>query len=278
MKYDTIIYMKNDNKHLFNLKKSIYIVIFSIVIGYLLCTLVHFTIHRQEETIAILGFHDVIKDEDKTQHAPYNMWVESESAFAEKMAYLYEQGYQTWTMQQLYEWKCHQREIEGKVVVLTFDDGYRSSKDIIAPILAKYGFQGTTFVIGANVQEVDDPHSAYLRLTDLQDQSIMAYHSHTYQLHDKSDHEYAMDRCDEEGLQRDFDLEQQIVDCSYVAYPYGYNNDAMINVLKKNRVKLAFGYHENKKAQRDGDFYRIPRFSVNAYTGMDTLKAMLESE
>lgn len=270
--------MKTADKHFLSKQKTIAVSVISVLLIYFVGTLAHLTLYQQKESIAILGFHDVVKDEDKRKNAPYNMWVESESAFTDKMAYLYEQGYQTWTMQQLYEWKCHKREIEGKVVVLTFDDGYRSSKEIITPILAKYGFQGTTFVIGAQVHAADDPQSAYLNLTDFKDQSIMAYHSHTYQLHDKSNNQYALDRCNEVDLQRDFDLQQQIVDCSYVAYPYGYSNDAMINVLKKNQVKLAFGYHENRKAQRDGDFYRIPRFSVNAYTSMDTLKAMLESE
>ncbi len=253
-------------------------VILPIIISvYLIATLFHTCFTRNNDKIAILGFHNVVRDEVKQQEYPYNMWVESESMFRERIAYLYEQGYTTWTMQELYEWKCGKRVKPEKVVVLTFDDGYRSSKEIIAPILKEYGYRGTTFVVGSLVKQADEA-STYLSEEDLKDQETMEYYSHTYQLHDHDNHEYAVDRASKQQLQKDYEQQLTITDCSFVAYPFGHYNDEIISVLEENSVKLAFGYHENRKASKTDHAFALPRFSVNAYTTMDTMKAMLESD
>lgn len=248
-----------------------------IVAVYLFGTFVQYCMKQECDKIAILGFHNVVSDEVKRTKYPYNMWIEGESAFREKITYLYEQGYQTWTMRELYEWKCGKREKPEKTVVLTFDDGYRASKDIIEPILKEYGYRGTTFVVGSFVGKNKSGYD-YLGLDDLNYQETMEYYSHTYQLHYQKDNHYAVDLSTRQELQADFQQQQQITDCSYVAYPYGHYNDTIISVLKENGVKMAFGYHENRKARQDDNFYTMPRFSVNAYTTMDTMKAMLESE
>lgn len=250
---------------------------FTIIAGYLFCTAICFGNKQANEQIAILGFHNIVSDQEKQTKYMYNMWVESESRFEQRMAYLYEQGYKTWTMAELYAWKCGKKAKPEKAVVLTFDDGYRSSKEIIAPILKKYGFKGTTFVVGSFVQK-ENSDSIYLSENDLREQDVMAYYSHTYQLHYQKNHHYAIDFMNQQQLQEDFNQQRNIIDCSYVAYPYGHYNDTVIAVLKENGVKMAFGYHENRKEKQKGDFYTIPRFSVNAYTSMDTMKAMLESE
>ncbi len=253
-------------------------VILPIIISvYLLAALFHICFMKNNDKIAILGFHNVVRDEVKRQEYPYNMWVESESVFRERIAYLYEQGYTTWTMQELYEWKCEKRKKPEKVVVLTFDDGYRSSKDIIAPILKEYGYRGTTFVVGSLVKQADET-SIYLSEEDLKDQETMEYYSHTYQMHDHYNNEYAVDHFSKQQLQKDYEQQMSITDCSYVAYPFGHYNTEIISVLEENGVKLAFGYHENRKASKTDHAYTLPRFSVNAYTTMDTMKAMLESE
>lgn len=235
----------------------------------------------KEEGIAILGFHHVVRDEEKQRYYPYNMWVDSEHAFEEKIRYLYEEGYECWSLEELYEWQRGQREINGKTVVLTFDDGYYASSALITPILAKYGYCASTFVIGSMLEEThtwDGSRLQFLSQADMADQTIMRYYSHTYQLHDKQNGEYAIDLADREQLQADLDRQKTVTDCAFIAYPYGHYNDLIMTVLKENHVKMAFGYHENRKATRSDEPYMIPRFSINAFTSMDSFRAMLESE
>jgi len=233
------------------------------------------------EMIPILGFHQVVHDEEKAAYYPYDMWVDSESAFEEKIRYLYEQGYETWTMDELYAWMIGEKEAKEKTVVLTFDDGYYACTQVIVPILKKYGFQATTFVIGSTLEGEhtwDGSQLQFLNKEDMKDQSVMQYYSHTYDLHEKQNNAYAIDVRSKAALVQDMQQQKKITDCSYLAYPYGHYNDTMIEVLKEHGVKLAFGYHENVKAKRGDDVYKIPRFSINAYTTMDTFRSMLESK
>lgn len=270
----TLENLRNKIKH-YQMKEQL--VFLMIIIGYFFCTIIYSGIRQENDKIAILGFHNVVTDKEKQKKYPYNMWVDSESSFREKIAYLYEQGYQTWTMKELYEWKCGKREKPQRVVVLTFDDGYKASKELIAPILKEYGYCGTTFVIGSYI---NNPKKAtqFLGEEDIKRQDHMEYYSHTYRLHYRKARRYAIDISTREQLQNDFKKQQEITDCSYVAYPYGHYNDTIVSVLKENGVKMAFGYHENHKASRYDDFYTIPRFSINAYTTLDTMKAMLNSD
>lgn len=236
---------------------------------------------QEEDTIAIFGFHNVVRDEEKEEYYKYNMWVDSESSFREKLQYLYDQGYQTWTLDDLYEWKQGNLSKPEHVVILTFDDGYYASSYLIAPILKEYGFQATTFVVGSMIEgehSWDASRLQYLNMSDMQDQSTMNYASHTFAMHGKTQGNFILDLKTKTEMQEDMDKQFKITDLSYIAYPYGYYNDQMIEVLRENHVKLAFGYNENRKASIHDHNYKLPRFAVTAFTTMDSFRAMLESE
>lgn len=235
---------------------------------------------QRNEQIAILGFHNVVHDDEKERYYKTNMWVESLSSFEEKINYLYEEGYHTITLDELYDWKRGALEIDEKSIVLTFDDGYYASSNIIPEILEKYGFTASTFVVGSAVEGEhtwDASRLQYVNKQDMLDTSIMKYYSHTYAMHGKTEGAFTFDVADEAQMQMDIEMQKEFVDITYFAYPFGYYNDTIIQVLKQNDVKLAFGYNENKKATRAGDHYTIPRFAVTAYTNMEVFKAMLES-
>lgn len=264
-----------------NLKrKNITFLVIACILIYSLQVVFHITQNDAIEEIAILGFHNVVYDEEKEAYYKTNMWVDSLSAFEEKMRYLYEQGYQTISMDEFYEWKKGNLEVTDKSVVITFDDGYYASSYLIPQILEKYGFCASTFVVGSAI-EGDHVWDAsvlqYVNLQDMKDSSIMKYYSHTYAMHEKINTNFAFDIVSKQQMQEDFDLQNKIVDTSYFAYPFGYYNDAIIEVLQQNDVRLAFGYNENRKAKRNGDDYTIPRFAITAYTNMEVFKAMLES-
>lgn len=235
---------------------------------------------QEEAGIAILGYHDIVSDEVKDQTARWNMWIAGERSFREQMTYLKEQGYQIWSLDDLYAWYNGDKELNGKAVVLTFDDGYLSSAKQIPAILREYGFQGATFVIGSLVSDhsSDLTTGRFVSQEEIKATVGMRYYSHSYQLHERIDYEYAIDQKTPAQLQADFDAQRKITDCSYFAYPYGHANASMKAILAANQVKLAFGYHENRKAKRSDDRYDLPRFSVNAYTSMDTFRTMLEGK
>ncbi len=63
------------------------------------------------------------------------------------MQYLAEAGYHTITLTDLYLHLTEGRPLPEKPVILTFGDGYRDAYTVVFPLLQKYGFVGTFFVL-----------------------------------------------------------------------------------------------------------------------------------
>lgn len=193
------------------------------------------------------------------------------------MRYLHEQGYHTLTLDEVYAWKKGKKKLAAKSVVITFDDGFLSSIHYAQPILKKYGFTGTVFAIASDIKEhkaYDDTKRQHASLDDIKNSSLQFY-SHTYDLHHKNQG-FAIDQLDKEGLRKDMEKSNALVSSDYLAYPYGHYNDAIIEVLKEQGTKLAFGFNENRKATLSDDDYKLPRFCVNRYTRLEVFQAMLE--
>ena len=67
--------------------------------------------------------------------------------FEAQMKYLAEKNYQTITFADLIESQVLGKPIPENAIVLTFDDGWKSQYDYAVPILEKYKFTGTFFII-----------------------------------------------------------------------------------------------------------------------------------
>jgi peptidoglycan/xylan/chitin deacetylase (PgdA/CDA1 family) len=70
----------------------------------------------------------------------------SQNAFEQQMAYLKENGYQVVPLADMDDFLNGRKALPPKAVVITIDDGYRSSYEVAYPILRKYGFPATIYV------------------------------------------------------------------------------------------------------------------------------------
>ncbi len=68
-------------------------------------------------------------------------------AFAWQMQWLYMNGFQTISLAQLAAALSHTTRLPPKSVVLTFDDGFASTYQVAFPIMARYGFTATVFLV-----------------------------------------------------------------------------------------------------------------------------------
>ena len=93
--------------------------------------------------ISILVYHQIAEAPKKG--APFRSLYVSPSAFARQMSMLKLLGYQGLSMTDLQPY-LHGEKI-GKVVGITFDDGYLNNLTNALPVLQKHGFTSTCYVV-----------------------------------------------------------------------------------------------------------------------------------
>ena len=147
---------------------------------------------EREPSIPILMYHS-ISDEDESNTQAYYRTKTSPAVFAAHMNYLRESGYRTCSpaqaMQQL------PSQTADKLVVITFDDGYRDFNQHAFPLLNQYGFSATIFLPTAYIGENPIPFKGkdcltWAEVRELNQWGIL-FGSHTVnhpQLHELSVH------------------------------------------------------------------------------------------
>ena len=90
--------------------------------------------------IPVLNYHQ-INDRD------HNALTVPVSEFEREMAYLKAEGYTAITPEQLSNHLKYGSPLPPKPVMITFDDGYRDNYTNAFPILKKYGFTASIFLI-----------------------------------------------------------------------------------------------------------------------------------
>ena len=91
--------------------------------------------------IPVLVYHD-IRDDPGTDE-----YVVTRQAFRDQMAFLKQQGYQPISLLRFAEAAAGKSSLPEKPVVLSFDDGLASFRDIAMPILEEYGFPAVLSVV-----------------------------------------------------------------------------------------------------------------------------------
>ena len=173
-------FMKNITK-MFLFILSFYLVLGSLWIGK------DVIIHYQNiDGLPILGYHGVLEDKDKEKYFANYPYCMSLSEFEAQMKYLNQNNYHTLTMDEINDYYQNHTPLPKKSVALTFDDGLLNFKTVVKPILEKYNFKATCFVIGykTTVKNSQNPYKhQYLRKSDLVNDEYVEYYSHSYNLH-----------------------------------------------------------------------------------------------
>jgi poly-beta-1,6-N-acetyl-D-glucosamine N-deacetylase PgaB len=91
--------------------------------------------------VPVLVYHDIrdVPGADK--------YVVTGQTFREQMAFLKRQGYQPISLRHFAEAAAGRTSLPEKLVVLSFDDGLVSFRDIAMPVLAEYGFPAVLSVV-----------------------------------------------------------------------------------------------------------------------------------
>ena len=190
--------------------------------------------------------------------------------FEAQMKYLSENGYHTISPDELYDSLAGTGELPENPVLITFDDGYVDNYTNAYPILKKYGFKATIFVITSFLGK-DKNYMTWDQAREL-DANGISIESHTV------DHKSMTDLTDDQ-------LRMELVESKkkaekelghpveYMAYPTGTYNLHIAEMVKEAGYKAAFTikYGNVDKASNIYALERVPIFHTE-----DTNKDFLE--
>ena len=165
------------------------------------------------------------------------------ASFEAQMRYLAQNGYSVIPMAKLVDFLDGKIALPRKSVVITIDDGYRSTYDIAWPVLRKFNFPATVFLytdfVGAS-DALTWPQMKEMTASGLVDiQPHSKTHANlTMRLADENDARYR------ERIKREVEAPVDVIrerlgeaTVTY-AYPYGDVNDVVVEYLRGKGVKL----------------------------------------
>lgn len=219
------------------------------------------------QTVPVLCYH-------KFSENDIDRMTVSKGAFEQQMKFLKDRGYRVIRLDQLLDFMEFKAQIPKKSVVITIDDGWRSTYDIAYPILKHYGYPATLFtytdlIVGG---------SKTLNWDLVRE---MSRHGIDVQCHSKT-HRDLTKTLNHESFKEYFEaMKKELIDSAitiqnnidqkpaFFAYPYGETDSLIIALARKAGYRGAF------TVQRGGnpffaDAYRIRRSMIyGAFTLQD---------
>lgn len=186
----------------------------------------------------------------------------SREAFESQMNLLRERGFRVVTLDQLFDFMEYRAQLPEKSVVITIDDGWRSTYDIAMPILKKYGFPATIFVYTQLITGGAKTLS-WEQLREMAEQGIdvqahTATHRNLLLQKDKETAEEYLASLQRELLESSRIIEQKFGKRpKYLAYPYGDTNGLVIALLRQD------GYRGALTVFRDENPFFLSEFRLN---------------
>ena len=164
-------------------------------------------------------------------------------------------------------------EKQGKVAGITFDDGFKNNLTHALPILQKFGFTATNYVISQNIGGINHwdlnkgiPENPLMNVSEIKQwiQGGMEIGSHT-QNHVRLA-EIDIELATQEIIQSKLDLEKQF-NCyiKHFCYPYGNYNDEIVTIAKKAGYSTATTV-ERGRAKSGDNLFTLPRVPVTHRT------------
>jgi peptidoglycan/xylan/chitin deacetylase (PgdA/CDA1 family) len=217
--------------------------------------------------IPILVYHSIIADNSLVIHSNYSL---IESQFESQMRFLYDHGYICLSLRDILESSKINESKQRKAFVLTFDDGFEDFYIHAYPILRKYGFVATVFLVsdligkGSNCNdEMGTPRLNWDQINALIAEGF-SFGSHT------CSHSHLPDVNDERIRHELIDSKRslkaglgQVI--QYLAYPYGDSNPAIRKIAKQAGYQAAFGVNTGEPG-----LFNLWRTEINSKDSMET--------
>ena len=210
----------------------------------------------KEVSASILMYHHVGPLPEGADDIRKGLTV-SEKTFDSQMKKLKDGGYNVLTLAELYS--KISSNVPDKTVVLTFDDGYEDNATVAAPILQKYGFRGTFFIITSKIGSAD-----YMNEDQLKELAKIGNEIGSHTLHhiglDTVKGTTLNNEINDSKVYLDKVLNQNTIS---FCYPAGKFSDEAKSDLLKDGYKIAVTTEASKGTFSTDNIYQVSRYRVN---------------
>ncbi|NLM36127.1 MAG: polysaccharide deacetylase family protein [Clostridiales bacterium] len=235
-------------------------------------------ISKRNKGIKILMYHRV-KDDVQME-----LSVNTKD-FQWQMEYLKRKGYKVISMDEACE-RIKNKNLEDKLVVLTFDDGYEDYYHHAYPILEKYGYPSMVYLVPSYIERKkvfwwdealgESPLLSWQQIKELQDKGLTSFGSHTWSHTNLRETDIKTIR--QELTQSKNYIEDKLnIPVKHFAYPGGYNNGLSQKLVKgiyTSGTCICDGI-STYKASLSGDLSKIARVPVQKSDGKVLFAARL---
>ncbi len=209
------------------------------------------------DIIPIFNFHEIAEKST-------NAWTLSASKFEKFIEWLFINKKKIITMDKLVDVYTKLSRTPNNFVVLTFDDGRKGVINYALPILKKFGYTATVFVVNDWLYNINIPkceqYSLFLNIDDIhhliKEGFEVGYHSKS--------HECLLIQ-DKRSILNDIvfckrDLEKKLnIELSHFSYPYGHFDTEIRKLLEESGE---FRSAVSNSRDYTKDLFKLPRISV----------------
>jgi len=219
------------------------------------------------QRIAVLNYHFFFEENEKD--ICRESICEHMDDFREQLNYLRDNNYYTATMEEFVKWMYKEIDLPEKTVLITVDDGSWGTGKIngnhLIPTLESYKMNATLFLI-TGWYDMANYESEYLTIQ-----------SHTHDLHyeAKCGYRSKVNCVSYDALMTDLKKSIDIIkNTDSFCFPFYEYTSTSIKAVKDAGFKTAF-INGWRKASRNDDKYKIPRFPIQRTTTISQFKNML---
>lgn len=215
---------------------------------------------REETQVAVLGYHNF------SNYKPVSEMRMRTAEFCQQMQYIKDSDISVISLQDFLEWRLGQRQLPARCILITIDDGWKSTYTDAYPVLKAYGYPFTLFLYTRYINVHGDSMTSSQIKEMMGNGATIGSHS-TNHLYPSKWKRYALDSpAYAEQVQREIPdscakLKELFGNCSAYCYPGGYHTPPMLAALKASPFKAAFTVVE-KKVTVEEDPYLVHRYMV----------------
>ena len=222
-----------------------------------------------DQAVPVLMYHHILP-------VPSNFIAISPSTFDSQMKYLHDHGFHPVSIAELQDFVLTGKRLPSKPVLITFDDGRMNQLTYGVPILKKYGFTATFFVVrkwivSSSKYFMHEPELKDLMADGYDVQSHTTNHMMLYRFHSKSTGKYESYASMKtrmwaatEGMRVWMDKTLDGPPVTALAYPGGGNDKYTWQLAKEAGYEVAFTTNTGYVTYKGQDPLDLPRWNTGA--------------